>query len=228
MLGIIVLNLLSHTLICALMRWADWYNLIRDWQLSIVLVTVVGFYFLRKQLKLTEASLKQTYRPLGILYGSQHAMEGHQGNEFEVGYNNRTQDYYLSVHLKCSTNYGILRLRSFSIAHSEHRVRRMKHFLFGLHEISTEELDVQLTQGEWFRKQFNFGQSDLSNHYLYVFALYDDQADNLYGSVIGFRTAEKPAGTAFKGKDKSQHYLQFASRERSNLLKKIKYQSEKQ
>jgi hypothetical protein len=210
--------------------WDNIYNCIRDWQLLTVAMGVLGILVvfkqlreIRKQNELTEKSIRQTYRPLGVFYGHEHGMKGLRADEYKFSYSAEKEMYSIHMRLRCSVNNGVLKLNSLFWFPSNERIRDVKTHLLRLREITHPYMDVQLTNGQVHLQWVRHDKSLISWQYLYVVALYQDQDNNLYGTVLGLGVKESGDGYGgFTAKEWFQHYLSFDQKEKAKLERKVR------
>ncbi|MDH7515094.1 MAG: hypothetical protein QHI48_04370 [Bacteroidota bacterium] len=209
--------------------WDNVYNLIRDWQLPTVAMAFFGILLviqqlrqIRRQNELTERSIRQTYRPIGVFFGSELGLKGSRLDEFKVTYNQDDSTYHMSLYFQCSVHSGILKLISlFTLKHTE-RIRDVKRHLLDLQKIVHRYIDVQLTDKQVHKEQLEIDKSLVNSRYLYVVALYLDQDDNLYGSVLGLGIPQnRTQHWEFAVRERFQHFLSFNAKEKDMLEKKV-------
>ena len=209
--------------------WSDLYNLFRDWQIPMFLLTAAGIFFviqqlgqLRRQNALLEASIKQTYRPFGIFYGNEPAVNGKQENVFSFVYIVTSQTFNIPLRLACSVSSGVLILRLFRPILSKVRIENAIRYLLEMTEIKSPYIDVQLTNGQVYQQTLAFEKEITSEKFLYVFAVYEDQNSNLYGTVLGLELRWDQHTGLMRTKDARQYHLFFDAKEKDALESMIK------
>lgn len=212
----------------------DWlYYVSKDLQILPVLVASIGLVFLIKQLSqinhqnaLTEKSIRQTYRPFGIFYGTEDALEGTRPvDRFYMTLDKATNAHTLRLYLKCSVSNGVLWLRAFDIEVVQAQIADVRTHILQQKDLTYQAMDLQLTNGEHYAHASHHSHTRLSSSaWLYVYALYEDHDSNLYGSVLGLNLRVIVPFERIELSEVYRKYISFTPNEKKSL--EMKFRSE--
>jgi hypothetical protein len=169
-----------------------WIDLLKDFQIPILFVTIVSFVFLWRQMKATELQgkisnqmLRDSIRPILTFLPSG------PGKQVQLFSSEKYKCYDANIKISCSVKNGFLRLFCLGI-HGDKQYLYYDHF-------KSEPLLFSIRPAECFLIDGQTKEVRLRTHrlypYIYLFAYYVDRSNNLYSSVAVLNAGR--AGTTF-------------------------------